>query len=108
MQIKRAQTFIEYLLVISVVTIIMIAMSSLLRRSVQGMVKAVADQVGFQQNAEQQINGTDGQLTDMVTKMQRDERINVRDRLGNIMYTYEIDYTATQSQLDTRQEETED
>jgi len=90
---NRAQTFVEYLLVISVVTAIMIAMSTMLRRSVQGLVKVVSDQVGLQQNAEQD---SAGQIVRMNTGVQRGQRVNVREYQGNTTYTYETDYMATQ------------
>ena len=96
MQIKRAQTFVEYILVISVVTAIMIAMSTLLRRTVQGMVKGVADQVGFQENAEQS-DGTGGYLVNMTAHAQREQDIDVLDRAGNITYIYDRDRSATQT-----------
>jgi Flp pilus assembly pilin Flp len=86
--LQSGQTFLEYVLVISVVAAIMLAMSTMVRRSVQGMVKAVADQVGFQQNAEQE-GGESGYLVNMTARLQRDQRKGVRDRLGNVTYTYD-------------------
>lgn len=94
-KIKRAQTFLEYVLLISVVTAIMIAMSTMLRRSVQGMVKVVADQVGIQNQADQE-DGKRGYLKKMEVKAKRDKVVRTRDRLGNISYIYETDYSEAQ------------
>lgn len=101
MRIKKAQTFIEYILVISIVTAILIAMSTMLRRTVQGMVKAVADQVGFQQNAEQQKGSATGYVGDIKIYSQKDQQKQVRDRLGNITYSYDTYYTKTQKEVFT-------
>ena len=98
MRIKKkyqAQTFLEYVLMITVITAIMIAMSTTLRRSVQGMVKVVADQVGFQQNAEQK--GESGYLKHMNTLVRRDQITTVKDRLGNVTYFYDKDQTESQT-----------
>ncbi|MEW5894927.1 MAG: hypothetical protein AB1650_04105 [Candidatus Omnitrophota bacterium] len=92
----KAQTFLEYVLMITVVTAIMIAMSTMLKRGVQGMVKVVSDQVGFQVNAEQQ-GGTSGYLVEMTTRFERDQGTRVRDRAGNITY----DYVKDETKIDT-------
>ena len=55
---QRAQIFLEYVLVIGVVVLIIIAMSTMVRRGTQGMIKVVADQVGDQLNAEQRFDDT--------------------------------------------------
>ncbi len=93
---KYAQTFLEYILVISVVTAVMIAMSTMLRRSVQGLVKVVADQIGFQQNSDQQ-GGSKGYLVNMTARANRDQSTSVRDRLGNVTYSYDRDRTEQQT-----------
>lgn len=90
--IRRAQTFLEYILVLSVVTAIVLAMSTVFKRSVQGMVKAVADQIGNQVNAEQS-GSEDGYLKGMNLEATRKQDIRVTDYLGNISYIYETDFT---------------
>lgn len=92
---KKAQTFLEYALVISVVTAIMMAMSVLVRRSVQGMVKVVSDQIGFQQNADQNSR-SGGYMVEMNVLSKRERAVSVRDRLGNITYTYDRDRVESQ------------
>lgn len=73
---------------ISLVTAVMVAMSTMVRRSTQSMVKSVADQIGFQQNAEQE-GGDSGHLVNMTARMRRDQRRGIRDRLGNVTYSYD-------------------
>lgn len=53
---QKAQIFLEYVIVIGVVTLIIIAMSAMIKRGTQGMIKVVADQIGNQINAEQQFD----------------------------------------------------
>jgi len=53
---QKAQIFLEYLLVIGAVVMIMFAMSMLIKRGTQGMIKVVADQIGDQINAEQNFD----------------------------------------------------
>lgn len=48
-----AQTFVEYTILLGVVIMIMLAMSPMLKRGSQGLVKTVADQIGNQQGADQ-------------------------------------------------------
>jgi len=60
-KLKRAQTFMEYTLLIGVVVAIGSAMTPLLQRGVQAMVKGVADQIG------NQINADEGQTRDSRT-----------------------------------------
>ncbi len=55
---QRAQIFLEYVIVIGVVVLIMIAMSTMIKRGTQGMIKVVADQIGEQANAEQRFDDT--------------------------------------------------
>ncbi len=53
---KRAQTLTEYSTVIGIVTAVLLAMTPMIRRSVQAMIKFTADQVGVQRNAEQKFD----------------------------------------------------
>jgi hypothetical protein len=87
-KLKAAQTVLEYVLMISAVTASMIAMSTMVKRNAQGMVKMVADQVGVQQDAEQ-IDVESGYLDSMtIRKNIRDAR-RVQDRLGTVTYTHD-------------------
>lgn len=93
----EAQTFIEYTLLLSIVTILLISMTPLVRRGVQGMVKGVADQVGLQQNADQH-GGDRGYLVSTGGTVTFNRIRNVRERLGDITYNFIIDETASQTE----------
>ncbi len=53
---EKAQTFMEYTIILGVIVVILFAMTPLIKRGTQGMIKVVADQVGVQQNAEQDFD----------------------------------------------------
>ncbi len=90
---QSAQTVLEYVLMISVVTAIIMAMSTMVRRSAQSMVKVVADQVGFQQNAEQD-DPDSGYLVRMTTEARQDQQKRVIERPDNIDYFFNETSTA--------------
>ena len=86
---QRAQSLIEYTLIIGIVVIIIFAMNPIMKRGIQGMVKVVADQIGNQNASEQTFNSdTEGYLMNSYT----DSRVNMdkrtQDRLGVITYEY--------------------
>ena len=95
-QQKKAQTIVEYTLIVGVLVGLLVAMTPLMRRGIQGMVKTVADQVGNQQNAEQ-IGGDSGHLDDAHTTVHFDQERRVREYLGTTTYDYVTDRTETQS-----------
>ena len=51
----KAQVMLEYLIIISVMILVMMAMSTLIKRGTQGMIKVVADQIGAQESSEQRF-----------------------------------------------------
>lgn len=61
---KRAQTLLEYLILVGIVAAVFIGIGPLFRRSVQAVVKIAADQLGNQQDSEQAIDETSGYLAD--------------------------------------------
>ena len=90
----------EYVLVIGVITGVMIAMGTMIKRSAQSMVKVVADQVGFQNESDQQ-GGRDGYMQGYTTEAQREQETVVRERLGNTTYIYQTDREKTFTNLVT-------
>ncbi len=83
----RAQTLMEYAILLGMVTIVLIAMSPLLRRGVQGMVRTVADQVGVQKNSEQAFDDS-GHLISAYSATRTVGNQLVRDVLGTMNYIY--------------------
>ena len=53
---QSAQTIVEYAAVLAIITAVLIAMTPVIRRGTQGMIRTVADQVGIQ-NESDQIKG---------------------------------------------------
>lgn len=83
-----AQSLMEYTIVISIITAVLVAMNTFLRRGVQGMVKLMADEIGNQQEAEQDFSEDAGHLesSDSFTKA---TSIKITEQaLGNISYGY--------------------
>ena len=83
----RAQTFLEYMLVFGVVASVLVAMTPLLKRSTQGLVKVVADHVGNQKNAEQ-LGGTSGHLVSAYIVTRQDKPKSSGGRAGDTIYGY--------------------
>ncbi|MBN1870029.1 MAG: hypothetical protein JW847_05585 [Candidatus Omnitrophica bacterium] len=52
----KAQVFLEYTIIIGVIVTVLIAMNTMIKRGIQGMVKSVSDQIGAQANAEQKFD----------------------------------------------------
>ena len=95
---RKGKTFIEYTLVIGILITVLIAMTPMMRRGVQAMVKMTADQLGSQQNAEQK-GGRFGQLINSTSYSEVKQDIETRERLGVVSKDYTTDQVYTQSSL---------
>lgn len=104
---KKAQTLLEYTIVLGLVVAVLSAMAPMLQRGVQAMIRLVADQVGNQQNAEQvafrQVNGVipeefsrQGFLEESYSSVQSSMRKERIDDLGVVSYLYD-DETETET-----------
>lgn len=60
---NKAQTFLEYTTLIVIVSIVFATMQTMFRRAIQGTIKTVADQIGYQENAEQDFSNDGGGFT---------------------------------------------
>lgn len=65
---KEAQSISEYILVITIATLVVATMFPAMKRSISSVIKSTADQVGVQKNAEQ--NFEDGYLISSSTHAQ--------------------------------------
>jgi hypothetical protein len=63
-------------------------MAPMMKRSIQAMVKVVADQVGAQNESDQEVNALAGYLIFSNTAVQSQARKTERGFLGNITYLY--------------------
>ncbi len=90
----HAQTFVEYTLLFGVIAAIFIALTPLIRRTSQAMIKLTTDQMGFQGEAEQ-IGGKTGKLESahILTKQTREK--NTREFSGITKYTFVDDEVET-------------
>ena len=103
---KRAQTLLEYSIILGVIVGIFITLNTLIKRNVQGMIKTAADQIGTQENAEQDFNEITGYMlgsylkADSVTS--KISREGQDPGLTNIIFDdYSSVYTQTNSLLGT-------
>ena len=94
---EKAQVFLEYVIIVSVVILVLVAMSSLIKRGTQGMIKVVADEIGLQANAEQ--NAEEGYLkySNVLTRTRADQR--TLENVGNTTYSYEDEVSTRQSSI---------
>lgn len=93
---KKAQTVIEYTLLLAVFISIVMAMSTMIRRAGEGMVKVVADHVGSQADSEGMGNEY-GHLINSRSYVRSESDKTVRERLGATEYGYDNDYTQASS-----------
>lgn len=85
---QSGQSIIEYSLILSIVLLVILAMSPAIKRSTQGMIKVVADQVGVQQNGDQVFDRQTGHLIEVVTTTRATLQKQTQDTLGVFNYTY--------------------
>lgn len=92
---KKAQTILEYTILLGAIVLIMFAMGPMLKRGTQSLIKVVADQVGTQQNAEQSFDER-GHLESSNTSTRGSADKQTMDLLGTTTYVFD-DVTDTAS-----------
>ena len=80
------QIFLEYIIIVGSIVLVLFAMSTLIRRGTQGMIKVVADQLGNQAGAEQRFDR--GFLENSYSTTRTTSSRNKTEFLGNIIYTF--------------------
>lgn len=93
---EKAQIFLEYTIVIGVIILAMFAMSKMLQRGTQGMIKVVSDQVGIQENSEQTFDEGGGFLESAYTSTRSNIDKTKQEFLGSTSYIFG-DSTLTES-----------
>ena len=91
------QILLEYIIVIGIVVLVLFAMSTMIKRGTQGMIKVVADQIGNQVNAEQDFENS-GYLSSSYSSTRAETLKTKTDFLGNITYSFG-DLVATNSEV---------
>lgn len=84
-----AQSLLEHVILISIVTSLLVALGPLIKRGIQAVVRLTADQFANQVNAEQKVTTTSGYLVSSyaTTSSQTDKkRIEV---LGDTLYNFD-------------------
>ena len=95
---RSAQTLIEYTIVIGIIVLVMFAMNPMIKRGIQSLVRAVADQVGNQEAADQDFET--GHLEASYSTTRADITEETKDQLGIINYIPdETVFTDTQTEL---------
>lgn len=97
----QGQTFIEYTLMIGVLITVLVAMTPMMRRGIQAMVKVSADMVGDQANADQR-GGRYGQLINSTSFVQSTVDDAKTERSGAITRDYGSDAIKDQVRTQSR------
>jgi len=84
---RKAQSLLEYIFLIGIVTMVFFAMSTFIKRGLQGVIKVTADQIGNQQDSEQKIISGRPELVNAEQK--------IDPKAGHLVEAY----TATQSNI---------
>ena len=97
---RRAQTILEYTIIVGIVTVVLYYMGTGIKRGFQSMIKVTADQVGNQQNSDQDFNDTaQGYMVASNTATQENNDKQVMElgsgAPGNAMYVQNIVYNQT-------------
>lgn len=87
-------------MLLGIVGIVLVALTPMVRRAAQGMVKVVADQVGSQQNAEQ-VGGTSGYLKSSYSVGRVNQSKRIREWVGSTNYIYGGEGAETISTVET-------
>lgn len=86
---KKAQTFIEYVIILTIVTAVIYAMMPMIKRGTQSMVMLVADRIGTQVDSEQSRRSEeDAYLVDSTTITTTANNKTRNENMGTITYTY--------------------
>lgn len=85
--VPRGQSLLEYSTVLGIVVVILMAMQPLIKRSTQSMIKVVADQIGFQRNADQPFDYSSYlENAYMVTRSTLSEERREANTMANFYY----------------------
>jgi Flp pilus assembly pilin Flp len=83
MRQKKGQSLVEYTIIASLIAIVLATMGPAFRRSVQQVVKSVADNIGFQAESEQASDPDAGFVNTQLSTSQTASSTDIRERGGN-------------------------
>jgi len=87
---QKAQSLIEYSIILGVIGLILYTMGPFFQRTIQGMIKVTADQIGTQENGDQQFD-EHGHLQESHSKISGSTAKGYREYTGNILYNFTDD-----------------
>ncbi len=93
---RCGQTFIEYTLMIGILVTVLLAMTPMIRRGIQGMVRVMSDQVGSQENSEQ-IGGRSGHMINSTTYTETRANMHRGEQTGVVSVSYDPEQSLTYS-----------
>ncbi len=96
---SKAQSLLEYVILLGVVATVLFAMFTGVKRGIQGVIRITADQVGNQQNAEQIVTPTSGYLTESYSLTRTNNNKENRELVGNFGYFYNDASNTTSNSL---------
>ena len=84
---RKAQTFLEYTMLLVIVSLVLATMQTMFKRAIQGTIKTVADQIGRQENAEQDFSNDGGGFTNaQISFTDSTSEKTQQEFYGNITY----------------------
>ncbi|MBF0533100.1 MAG: hypothetical protein HQL23_08420 [Candidatus Omnitrophica bacterium] len=83
---SRAQSMLEYTMVIGVVVALLMSMTIMLKRGAQSMIKTVADQVGSQINSDQDFDPQTGWMNSTIDITKGSNTRKIREQVGDVNY----------------------
>ena len=82
----HAQGVLEYIMLIGIIVVALIAMTQAIKRGAQSIIKEGADQLAAQQNADQSFSNKTGYLDSQNTASADDRQKQIIERVGIINY----------------------
>jgi hypothetical protein len=82
----QAQSMLEYILLVGMIVVALTAMTQAIKRGTQSIVKTAADELSYQQNADQTFSNTTGYLNSQNSTVQEDNQKQIVERVGIINY----------------------
>lgn len=85
---RKAQTILEYTIVMGVIVVIMFAMGPMIRRGIQSLIKTVADEIGIQRNADQRFDDSGHLVSSGISTNATVDKVTSEGGTGTTVYSY--------------------
>ena len=84
---KKAQSFVEYSIVIAIILAALTAMNPFIKRGIQGMIKTAADEIGVQTESEQEQSDETGYFNSAYVSTRTSQERYINQFVGPSDYT---------------------